>query len=248
MNAWWFPLAVWSCLFLIVHLWRGYWPSYQAHLACFMFAVGTVLLGVNEVFHAPRSVVWLTGPLWAISGYFWTRQAILTWKRAGWSWPHRDIQVDGDLYLRRYYLTPRTWRWKLFLHHILRPDAARDPHDHPWNFWTLGLRGGYVEIVYDDLTGRQPSRYLDGQDPRAWRAEFQRGRKLKFRKAEHRHRIHTVDPNTWTLVLATRARRHWGFWPMPKTFVRWDVYLNEQEPLPEDRFVERVQREHKGER
>ena len=62
---------------------------------------------------------------------------------------YRDIEKKGmGLYLRRFYLTPRTrpswwpdsWKWyRFFLHHIVRSDDDRDPHDHPWDFTSLIL-------------------------------------------------------------------------------------------------------------
>ena len=64
---------------------------------------------------------------------------------------HYDIARDdenGGLYLRRYYLTPRHWKRKIFLHHILRSDTDASPHDHQWTFWSFILFGRYVEHVY----------------------------------------------------------------------------------------------------
>jgi len=36
------------------------------------------------------------------------------------------------------------------LHDILRSDEGRDPHDHPWPYLTVILRGGYWEERYND--------------------------------------------------------------------------------------------------
>src|ERR1041385_7785601 len=52
-------------------------------------------------------------------------------------WPRRDVIIDGKLYLRRFFLTPRHWRYKLFLHNIRIGDTNRDPHNHPWPFTTF---------------------------------------------------------------------------------------------------------------
>lgn len=56
---------------------------------------------------------------------------------------------------------PVTWRRPLAkllqlcgiavrVHEILRSDIGRDPHDHPFNFVTIILKGGYYEHLYND--------------------------------------------------------------------------------------------------
>ena len=48
---------------------------------------------------------------------------------------------------------PFLWRWNLMyrkgftvkLHRFLRSDPARDLHDHPWDFVSIILWGGYYE-------------------------------------------------------------------------------------------------------
>jgi hypothetical protein len=49
----------------------------------------------------------------------------------------------GD-YMRRWiFQTP--WG-TIHLHHILRSDGDRAFHDHPWNFTSILLSGGYTEL------------------------------------------------------------------------------------------------------
>ena len=54
------------------------------------------------------------------------------------------IGVDGQPYLRRYYILKTRW-FRIYLHEILRSDEDRDCHDHPWNFTSIILKGGYWE-------------------------------------------------------------------------------------------------------
>lgn len=92
-------------------------------------------------------------------------------------------------YMERWYLqTP--W-FTLRLHHILRSDEARALHDHPWDFWSVLLTGGYTEVT---PTG---TRYW----PR-W--------SLVRRRAEDLHRL-VLDQPVWTLVWTGPKRRSWGF-------------------------------------
>lgn len=44
---------------------------------------------------------------------------------------------DNETRERRFKWSP----WSIRIHHIMRPDADRDLHDHPWNARTVILRG-----------------------------------------------------------------------------------------------------------
>ncbi len=149
-------------------------------------------------------------------------------------WPHQDIVLEGKLYLRRFYLTPPSWRGRVFLHHILEPDAGRDVHDHPWPFVSVTLGGGYDELVV----------YVRGYGATELR-QTKIGSVL-FNPATHVHRILRVLPNTWTLVFAGQTTRSWGFWTTEDdrnfTFIDHHDYLNvgESEDWAEDRIQKKV--------
>jgi hypothetical protein len=112
---------------------------------------------------------------------------------------HRDIVNGGVLYLRRYFITPRWFPIRIFLHRIYKPDPDRDLHDHPWDFTTIPIKGGYQQLV------RLPGSVEYTTTMWRWR--------VAHNKAEFTHRIVSVEPNTWTLLFVRRARRMWGFWP-----------------------------------
>jgi len=123
---------------------------------------------------------------------------------------HRDIDHGGDLYLRRFYVGPEVRGWQLMLHKLCRPDRERIPHDHPWDFATLCLSGGYTEEVADAGGGAKFSNLMPGE--------------ARLRSAEHTHRIVKVFGVAWTLVLSGPRRRTWGFWD-GKNFTDWRTYL-----------------------
>jgi hypothetical protein len=98
---------------------------------------------------------------------------------------------------------PYVIRWRIEtpvgsirLHHWLGPDDDRAFHDHPWWFWTLVLRGSYID--------KSP----DGID-HLWRFSH------RYRPALHRHTV-IPDPQAWTLVVTGKPVRAWGFWPEGK--------------------------------
>ena len=100
---------------------------------------------------------------------------------------------DGDPYLTRRFVFKCRW-FRVYLHEIHRADDDRDKHDHPWNFLSLLLTGGYVE----EYKGRMK-----------WRWPLSVAR----RRAEDAHRIAyvTQTPKTRTLVFVGKRRREWGF-------------------------------------
>lgn len=81
----------------------------------------------------------------------------------------------------------------LFLHRIARADEDKHEHDHPWDFYSIVLRGGYVEQADGLINVRRPGNYA-------------------FKKSTETHKIlkMMVIP-TWTLVLTCGERRKWGY-------------------------------------
>lgn len=128
---------------------------------------------------------------------------------------------DGVLYLRRWKMR-LPFGYRLMLHHILREDHDRCHHDHPWAFWTFGLRGWYIEdVMLTHGVGR----------PYGYRMERMRPGRLRFRRPEHRHRIEAVAPGgCWTLILRGRRVREWGFWSRAGRWVQHSIFLTKRIP------------------
>jgi hypothetical protein len=128
-------------------------------------------------------------------------------------WPHLDILgPEGDLYLRRFFMTPKTkWYRPRFLHLINRSDEGREPHDHPGRFGTRILRKEYRENVYYP---RDPNRAVNGLvvQVRTVRA----GDKLD-NPIGHTHMVTLTDGPTWTWVVAWNRGKPWGFWLLHPT-------------------------------
>jgi hypothetical protein len=97
----------------------------------------------------------------------------------------------GDPYLVRYKLFWCPW-FKIFLHHILRSDEDADCHCHPWNFVSIILWEGYLEVLSGDVI--------------RW---IRPGNVVRHR-ATDAHRLILSRP-AWTLVFVTGKKRKWGF-------------------------------------
>lgn len=120
---------------------------------------------------------------------------------AGWCWRRgRDRMICRDyfvgaseLYLERFYLV-RSRLLGIFLHRFWKSDRE-GAHDHPWDFVTIVLRGGYFEQTPGKARWRGPGSII-------------------FHKAEEFHRIFIPSDlrgNTWTLFVHGPRRRRWGF-------------------------------------
>lgn len=109
----------------------------------------------------------------------------------------------------------------ILLHHIIRADDDGALHDHPWNFSTQILSGGYREMVpfyyaHKDGQGDGPSKFS--------RTDHAKGTVL-HREAQSLHIIERVEPDTWTLVYTGPRVREWGFHPAGKPWQSWREYL-----------------------
>jgi len=125
--------------------------------------------------------------------------------------PYNHI-VDraGTLYMQRWWLIkPGFLPFSIRVHHIVRPDADRHLHDHPFNYRTIILRGGYVE---EDVFGEFDIR-VSGDTVKATANTF--------------HRISHVDhkDGAWTLFIMGRRRNQWGFM-VDGHKVHWTEYLS----------------------
>jgi len=119
---------------------------------------------------------------------------------------------DGAAYLVRYKLIGCKW-FKIRVHHILLSDHDC-LHDHPWNFISIILKGGYWERRWPIIN----KNFYKWYSPCS----------LLYRKATWRHSIELpVGRTCWTFVIMFRRKREWGFWTK-SGFVHWRKYNSNQ--------------------
>lgn len=132
----------------------------------------------------------------------------------------------GEMYMGRWWLfnpypsaeDQRRKRWQfpisVRIHHIMRPDTARDHHDHPWNARTIILRGGYREVRLEDGHNISHCRLA--------------GDTAKINFGEY-HTIKYIPPGgAWTIFITGKYRGTWGFL-VNGVKVQWRKYLGIQE-------------------
>lgn len=127
-----------------------------------------------------------------------------------------DIPCEGRLYLRRLRIIQTPW-FAVYLHEMHGPDADRDRHDHPFDFFSIILKGGYREQVQttpDDFSDTRA--HLQFMEWPRWSGHFMR--------KTWAHRIEKLyETPTYTLVLVGRRTREWGFWTN-QGWIKWDKY------------------------
>lgn len=126
-----------------------------------------------------------------------------------------DIPTASDpryVYLRRLRIFQTPW-FALYLHFIYETDEDRDPHDHPFSFWSMILRGEYQEIVYP---------WVAQQDFRSF-TQHHRRLSLHHMPLLSAHRIMQASDGLMTLVFCGRKQRDWGFYT-PDGFLGWREY------------------------
>lgn len=115
----------------------------------------------------------------------------------------REILMAGHLYMEHFYPSPGDLSRRF--HHIVSSDG-QDLHDHPWDFVSVLLTGGYRETTPDGDTD-----YLAPC--------------VIFRKAEALHRLTLLDGPMWTWVVTGPVKRTWGFQTVGG-WVDWKTYLS----------------------
>lgn len=117
----------------------------------------------------------------------------------------REIEVEGDKYLLRFYLKHSSSRLPgLYLHHFYRGDQDRDLHNHPWNkSISFILTGGYVEE-------RLPEKEKGKPNYRVTTRKVGPG-SFNVIKADDFHRVDLIGRSTWTLFTSGKKIKGWGF-------------------------------------
>lgn len=113
------------------------------------------------------------------------------------------LVVAGVDYMERYFVH-RSFEWSVQFHHLLTDDPDPDPHDHPWDFVSFLLTGGYRDY--------SPAGVVEYRAPC-----------VVSRVAETPHRLELLDGPMWTLVACGPVRRSWGY-HTERGWIGWREY------------------------
>lgn len=129
---------------------------------------------------------------------------------------------DGLQYLVRLRILQTPW-FGIYLHDIYEPDDERAPHNHPWSFISIVVRGWYVEKVYPN-----PERTMQHQY--GWKNYgIKRHRRFSAHKMGRvsAHRITECAPGLKTLILTGPRQSSWGFFE-DGVYIDWKDYERKQ--------------------
>lgn len=99
---------------------------------------------------------------------------------------------DGELHFRRFLLFGTPW-FSVYIHHIYKKDEDKHLHDHPWNYFSMVLKGSYNESSQDGVRLMKPGN-------------------LVFASAERLHKIAFLRTNkVVTLFITGKRKRDWGY-------------------------------------
>lgn len=126
--------------------------------------------------------------------------------------------ANGSLYMGRWALFESRWL-SARVHYIATADDDRALHDHPWNFVSLVLQGGYVEarpLTVEPCFMQVQRPVVLGDPEPEWVEQVMLTRRvagaMAFRRATDRHRVVSVDRGTYTLFVYGLGVQWWGFY------------------------------------
>ncbi len=143
-------------------------------------------------------------PLGPAIGDRWARRSIWKWKLVPQRRADGSFDYAAPPIMRRWHILRATvrWRGKMYgrefaFHWLLnRDNMLLGRHTHPWHFWSIVLRGWYVEsYVAQNVFERR----------RAWLSSASH-------PASYTHAIVEVAPGgCLTFVITTPRKQLWGF-------------------------------------
>jgi hypothetical protein len=108
----------------------------------------------------------------------------------------------GELHFKRWQIWSTRW-FNIYLHYINKADDDKDFHDHPWSFWSIILKGNYIEHI--GIKGIPEQQYYKSIFRWRWHCAY--------RKKDIPHRIFYIIGNkpVWSLVITGPGGRKWGY-------------------------------------
>jgi len=122
---------------------------------------------------------------------------------------------EGELHFIRYRIVSTPW-FSIYIHRIFKEDQDTHLHDHPWDFWSIILSGGYTYKAKDESVSSIGDVYIGHRG---------RGHMLSIPAKNHYHKILQLDngkPVT-TFVISGRRKHFWGY-DVDGTFVDHKTY------------------------
>lgn len=114
----------------------------------------------------------------------------------------------GAGYLLRWHLIPRNRFFNIYLHKFIGNDDERALHDHPWDSFSIRIKGELKEIFKTEQEHTLGIFFGALFDV----LEVRRVPRFCCRRAEFAHRLKLIgDKPCWTIFITGPVKREWGF-------------------------------------
>jgi hypothetical protein len=120
--------------------------------------------------------------------------------------------------------------FSIFIHRFMRSDEPV-PHDHPWNFLTYVISGGYTEQLFDRS---KPTRSR-GTFKKYWTQRtiqrapgsirYRSANAIHFVQTDRKYSLEEIEKAPYTICLLGPRVKEWGFWTSDTTYVDWREFL-----------------------
>ncbi|MEK6828578.1 MAG: hypothetical protein AABY15_00430 [Nanoarchaeota archaeon] len=106
---------------------------------------------------------------------------------------------EGVVHFKRWRLFKTPW-FEVYIHGIYKEDQDEHLHNHPWNIWTVILRGSYIEEVLS-------------KDGKSSKHNIRTFGVMAYRNADRFHKIkELITKKVYTLaIVGRRKEREWGY-------------------------------------
>lgn len=147
-------------------------------------------------------------------------------------WRRLTLRTSEGVYLDRWGIRI-PGLGAVLLHRMAAPDPGNELHDHPWEFLTIVLWGGYTEVRADAQHAREDHCYIIFN--RSLHAEHRKPFRPRRMRLSEAHRVTDIVRKTsWSLVLTGPLRRDWGFYTRSRGWVDHETYEHTPEGASRD--------------
>jgi hypothetical protein len=123
------------------------------------------------------------------------------------------VRVQGEIH--SWLFVKNRW-FTISIHKLQDPGMVlTDPHDHPSNFLSIGLKGRYIETVFQN-----PNNDLSVNSTFERRAGT-----FHIMPIEHAHYIHKIGKPAWTLFITWGYRGRRGYMFTEEGAIHPDEYF-----------------------
>lgn len=143
---------------------------------------------------------------------------------------HYITGAGTELYMVRYIVL-KTKFFSIFIHRFMRSDEPI-PHDHPWNFLTYVISGGYTEQYFDRAKpSTRRNRFTKywtqttvERTPGSIR--YRSANAVHYVEVDRKYTLEEVKLAPYTICFLGPRIKEWGFWISDTTYVDWREHLD----------------------